>query len=125
MALTWDITNVKPHERLAYLGENDPETKKHNGWHEWPTEWKEAASATQACVFSTMAIGIGHWTEENIDEVVYRLDMYHKVTGPMLANNDGPYMVPEEHVRALVGLRTNVPYEPRNAWLIRLWGDRA
>lgn len=125
MALTWNLENVKPHERLAYLGENDPETKKYNGWNEWPTEWKNASAATQACVFGTMGIGIGHWTEENIDEVVYRMDMYQKVNGALLGNEEGPVMVEEEHVRALVGLRTNVSYEPRNEWLVRVWGERA
>lgn len=122
MALTWDVTRCEPSERLAYLGENDPETRQYNGHDSWPVEWKQAAAMTQACVFATMAIGIGSWTEETIDEVAWRLEFYQKVNGPLLANEDGPYPVPEEHVRALVGLRTNVPYEPRNAWLARTWG---
>lgn len=125
MALTWNIEDVAPSEHVAYLGENDPETRQYSGHESWPVEWKREAASTQACVFATIAIGIGKWTAENIDEVAWRMEFYQKVDGPLLANEDGAYPVTEEHVRALVGLQTNVGYEPRNKWLARLWGKSA
>ena len=123
MSLNWDIEKVAPSEHVAYLGENDPETKRYSGYDSWPSEWKNEAATTEACVWSTMAIGIGHWTDEMIDEVVWRLATYQSVNGPLMVGPEGPFPIPEEHVRALVGLSTNVPYEPRNKWLVRVFGQ--
>lgn len=94
------------------------------------TNWKEVcfvevdgrrqiAPATQALIFSTMAVGIGHLTTERLDEFHWRLQVWEKLHGFELT--------PREVVIQHIGLRTNVSYETHSKWRKRTldnsWAD--
>jgi len=94
VALTWDITGCKDHEDL--LSEEN-----------YPT--------TEAMIFATMGVGIGHITEANWAEFYARM---------IVAEYYGTEFTPAL-IRRYIGLRTNVfPTETRAKWLKRVMGSR-
>lgn len=90
MSLNYDLRLVVDHEKL------DPTLKRN-------------------MIFTTMAIGLGEWTEKNIDEVEARVSFYEALRS---LDGDGG-LAP--HVRKFVGLKTNVPNEKASTWLARMW----
>jgi hypothetical protein len=103
MALTWDITNVKDWESLK-------------SEEQWPI--------TEAFIHYTMAIGIGHWTEKRLPEIIVRmrlmgLDRFKRGN----ADNTGieTFTIGVDEIRKYIGLKTNVAYETQSKWLKRMY----
>ena len=119
MALTWDMTNVDMTNPLVDYG---PGVKEEDSTVEQNRAW----GYVEAAIFMTMGIGIGQWTEENIDEVVERVRLWEAKHGPTLTfwpeSEEKPKDVPlpEDVIRAMVGLRTNAGYEPKKKWMARV-----
>jgi hypothetical protein len=68
-------------------------------------------SDTQSIIFSTMSVGMGEITEKNWLEFYARLNIVERLGG---YNEITP-----QRLREHIGLRTNVTYEKRSAWLSR------
>ena len=115
MALTWDLTEIEGHDALCWI-----ETDEKNDDGE---PLREMAPLTNAFIWSTIAIGIGHWTSENLAEVYTRLKFLERIDGCLMyrtvdgKREDAP-LTPEQ-VASHRGLRCNVTLEPRRAWLKR------
>lgn len=96
MPLTWDITKCAD----GALIKTDAE---------WPV--------TEACIFLTVGIGIGEWTEANAAEVYGRVHLMEAIYGAMVrtmpakaekgARPVDRFLTPED-IRRRIGLRTNV-----------------
>lgn len=90
----------------------------------WSDEHK---AMTEALIFSTMSIGMGRWTAENIDEVFARLKLIEALYGALVYEmRDGKrndhHLTPED-VRRYIGLRTNVAPETRASFVKRHVSD--
>src|SRR5258708_16374594 len=72
---------------------------------EWPV--------VETIILLTPVIGLGHFTEKNIDEVVARFRFLEALQGCFITSSAKDMPVPESIIRALVGLRTNVSEETR------------
>lgn len=75
---------------------------------------------TQCIIFATMAVGVGDTSYRDGDEFVWRVQVYESLFGPSFAQGpEGLIALPEDELRKHVGLRTNVSFETRAAWLKR------
>lgn len=75
------------------------------------------APVTQGIIFTCMAVGIGHITDENADEFFARSVIWDTLHGQK------PFTI--EEVRDHIGLRTNVfPNESRAQWVKRILTDK-
>jgi len=94
MPLTWDITRCAETPETLNAGVD--------------------GTITEACIFLTMGVGIGDWTEANAAEVYGRVHLMEAIYGAMvrLPNPDGTGLtdrpITPEDVRRRIGLRTNV-----------------
>lgn len=105
------------------------ENYKETVWIPVPTEDNSEAvtmnPVTEALIFGTMSIGIGAFTDKNIDEVVARFRVIEKVHGPMLTGKGGkPHFITDEEFIAHIGLTTNVSNETRVQWSRRLFVNK-
>lgn len=94
MSLNWDLTKAEKYNALS-------DEEKDILWQE-----------TQGIIFTTMGIGIGELTEDNLAEFYAR----QKFSARM--NNFEPFTL--EQVRRYVGLKTNVSYETYASWQKRI-----
>lgn len=118
MGLRWDVTGVANHEEVCFrIAEED------DGFYGVKKGDRLLKPETDALIWLTMFTGIG-WevTEENVDEFVARVRFFEKLNGPMLHRGNESYPLPEDVIRAHVGLKTNVAPEPRVRWLLRQTG---
>lgn len=119
MALYWDLSKIKDYEKECFLGEGDNRTLK---------------PVTHSLVWATMVIGIGNWTEKDIDEVYIRVNQYERMTGPTIYVDDGNRSsssqlngeldedgyITRDEIRKHIGLSTNVARVTTARWLKRL-----
>ena len=101
MPLTYDITQC---ERIADLQYEDD-----HGWRLYPF--------AQNVVFLTMAVGIGHITEDNYLEFYARANIVERLERVSREQWTTP-----NHIKMMIGLRTNVQSETWRQWLHR-WMD--
>tara|TARA_B100001057_G_C22431988_1_gene787806 strand:+ start:154 stop:546 length:393 start_codon:yes stop_codon:yes gene_type:complete len=93
MPLHWDIGNIKDYKTVCFTGEGDD---------------AEMKTVTSTLINLTMNLGIDHWTDKNIDEVLLRLRMYESIYGKLVYNmKTGDNSLTNEVVRQHVGLHTN------------------
>lgn len=102
MSLNWNIEDVVNYEEVAIrhdsYGDNDHLTR----------EELVQSLITQAVVFRTAAVGIGHITEENAEEFTLRSKMYEEMNGMSLYIGDEDYSLTLEDITRRIGLMTNV-----------------
>lgn len=93
MSLNWDLTKIKDYKKVCWNG-------------------NEMNPRTNTLIMMTMVIGIGEITEANAPEVFARLSFYETLRGAMmgrtLKRGYKPAPFTFEHVRAHIGLSTNV-----------------
>lgn len=117
MSLDWNVTGVANHEEVCFDYDKDGN--------------RSLSPVTEAIIFLTMGCDIG-WgvTEKNVEEFVARAALWQAVNGPMIHEWDEETQthrqrtITADEIRAHVGLRTNVAYGPRDAWLLRVFGGR-
>lgn len=101
MSLNWSIEDVKDWEEIKIChnpeGSNDDLTR----------EQLVESIITQAIVFRTMAVGIGHITEENADEFYVRSKMWERLNGSTVRLAGEDYSITLKDILRRVGLRTN------------------
>lgn len=89
MSLNWDANDCDPQALLD----------------------EQARMITQAIVFATMPVGIGHITEKNHEEFFRRLTEVERLAGAYITDWDGERLVERlitlDDVRLRIGLRTN------------------
>lgn len=90
----------------------------------WSDEHK---AMTEALIFATMSIGIGRWTEQNIEDVYARLKLIEALYGCLVyemrdGKREDHHLTPED-VRRYIGLRTNVAPETRASFVKRHVSD--
>ena len=118
MALTYDLTACDLANPLLDFGEDEQND-----------EQMKNQMIVNVAILSTMGIGIGVWTPGNIAEVKLRTRLWEAAKGPLLwehdpvANKPQSKPMPEEYLDALVGMKTNVTDESRQAWLLRVFGS--
>jgi len=66
------------------------------------------ASATEALIWLTMAVGMGTITEKNWRQFYTRVSFVERVFGARRRNEKGPVFIAPEDVKAHIGLTTNV-----------------
>lgn len=91
MALNWNVT------KIANYDVNFPEEK--NG------DWN---STTFALAFALMAVGIPRISEDNVDEVFIRVNLFENATHAMRSTGDGPIYFTYKEVFQHIGFSTNV-----------------
>ncbi len=78
---------------------------------------------TESLIWTTMQVGLGSITEENIPEWLVRLDLVDRLFGTMMVRYDGDKRVnvpfTKEDLVAHIGLTTNVSKETRTKFLKR------
>jgi hypothetical protein len=79
---------------------------------EWPV--------VETIMMMTPVIGIGEFTDKNINEVVARFRYYEALHGHVLTTRGKGIPIPEKIIRSLVGLKTNVGLETRGKWQKRM-----
>ena len=69
-----------------------------------------------------MTIGIGQWSEKNIEEVWFRLKLLEQLDGAWVRGESNIWNTPltAGDVRQHIGLNTNVSYEPPTKWANRV-----
>lgn len=104
MSLNWDISDCANSEELL--------TEE-----QWPM--------TEFMIFSTMIVGIGKITEENVSEYYSRIRFYERLNGHFFKTKDefgnfeGKDFPPSE-LKKYIGLRANVSYEETEGWISRI-----
>jgi hypothetical protein len=115
MALTYEFGNIKDYPETVWIPaptEENPDAVRMN-------------PVTEALIFGTMSIGIGRFTEQNIDEVAARFRIIEKLDGPMLTDGKGKgHFLTDEEFIAHIGLYTNVSNETRAAWARRMFVNK-
>ena len=77
-------------------------------------------TVTDAIIWSTMAVGLGKITEENVPEFLARLHFVEALNGPFLRNGDlTPYPITLDILLKFVGLTTNVSNETQLTFMKR------
>lgn len=90
MALHWNIADTE------YQRQPEAQQKK-----EWPI--------VNLIILLTMPLGMGAITEKNVTEFITRIRLMEKLNGGYMHKDGGEdEPVPEEMIRKLIGLRTNV-----------------
>jgi hypothetical protein len=79
---------------------------------EWPV--------VSTIIMLTPVIGIGTFTEKNIDEVIARFRFLEALQGCFITSAGKDMPVPESIIRDLVGLKTNVTTETRGRFQKRV-----
>lgn len=103
MSLNWNVTKCKNSEELV----NEKE---------WPI--------TNALIWLTMIVGIGHITEKKVPEFLARVRFIEKLQGTYFLSKDGKNLpIEKEWVLKRVGLKTNVSDITRNQF-VKLKTDR-
>ena len=112
MPLTWDLTDITDYKQVCWITEDE-------GMGE---EKKRLDPVTHSLVMATMSISMGEITAKNADEFYARISIIDRLFGGFLIEDGKPAYLTPEHIRAHVGLRTNVSEETRAKWLKRVIG---
>ncbi len=130
MSLNWNLENIKDQENLCwewrkpYPSEGTPKDANEDGLVE------RMNGVTNGLIWSTIFVGIGEITEDNVGEFAARLKVYQEVNGDLLVGKDektgksGPVPITTEDVVAHIGLRCNVSYESDTQFIKKLVGQR-
>lgn len=104
MSLSYNLSNTK-----LWAQSHEPHTMP-----EWPV--------VNTIILVTPLIGIGSFTEKNIDEVVARIRFVEMLNGKLMYSgvSGKELAIPESIIRDLVGLTTNVANETRASFTKRL-----
>jgi hypothetical protein len=100
MALNWNLEKCKDLEEIKS---------------------KEEWGVTESIIWTTMITAIGHITENNWKEFLFRVKVIERLSGPLL-NKHGekgvePMYFTPEMIKKRIGLHTNVSTETRAAWM--------
>ena len=122
MALTWDLTKIKPPEHYKIWIDNpDPEkTEK---------ETYVLNALSEVMIFASMFVGMPKITKTNYKEFYTRLKQFEIATGQkgLLVNHNGDYRMPtREEVEWHIGLETNATAHSKRKWsseLVRMLND--
>jgi hypothetical protein len=100
MSLNWNVSKIHDYENVCWVKKEDG-SEVLNG-------------ATNCLIWSTMAVGLGEISENNLEEWLWRLEFLKGVgrTEPNLCDLD----LLEQHI----GLKCNVIDEPRGKWSNRI-----
>lgn len=103
MSLNWELSDCEDWEELK----SD---------EEWPI--------TNGIIWLTIAVDMGHITEENWEHFYSRVWLFEKVYGAFLYDANGPRPIKAEEIKRRIGLHTNVPYVPHDRWVMRkIWKE--
>ena len=80
--------------------------------HEDKREWE----ITEALIWMSLTTGIGDYSEENLPEILFRINVWEKLNGAFLTYAEGPQFMTPEMLKRRVGLHTNAGKETRAAW---------
>lgn len=94
MALTWNVTGIKDHERVTTA------PHKRGGKNQWHT-------ATESLVWLSMACGFDSITEKNVEEVAERVRMWQHVSGTIYRTSSGDLKLSLSDIHDHIGLTTN------------------
>ena len=90
------------------------EVKRSLNWNakdvpDFDRKQQENPAILNCLIWSSLSIGMGEITEDNLAEWVYRLRRFAFEEHPLIIRRDGtPYEITEETIRPWIGLRTNV-----------------
>lgn len=107
MALTWDLTEVENPDEVCWI-------KSEDGSY--------MSSVTNAIIWRTMGVDIGHITSETAALFYARSKMLDKIDGFMIHDKENPNgrSITAEEIEQHIGLRTNV----RDVLSDKKWGSR-
>jgi len=120
MSLDWNLTEIENREELCWtIAEVDSPARGITKGD------KILNPLTEGLIFATIVVGMGQLDKEGLDEFFARVSLYEKVNGAFMQEvskegeyRDRPFTL--DDLKAHVGLRTNVTYEPRSEWLERI-----
>lgn len=101
MSLNYDLTSIKDHESVCFIGGN-------------------LNTVTEGIIFSSMTVGLGEITPKNVDEWMIRLTMADKLFGTILKLDGQQRSLTRQEIEAHIGLKTNVRNEKRPSWSKRM-----
>jgi len=93
--------------RTAYAAQDEQAREQ-----EWPV--------VSVVILLTPVIGIGSFTDKNINEVVARIRFLETLRGSMIHSGGKDVALPESIIRSLVGLTTNASTETRGKFQKRI-----
>lgn len=106
MALNWDISRVKDHETVCFVGEGDK---------------RRMHGTTETLIWATMIFGQNSITEKNWEEFLFRAKFYERLNGGLRTDWSGgeprPVCLTADEIKAHIGLGTNATNYTRAAWI--------
>ncbi len=129
MSLDFDLTAIPDYMNVCYESSTDPYKHEPGDWYEQddaPGVWVRMRPVTHVLIFATMSLGMPGITEKNVNEFIMRKRLNEAFSGADLSwhetDDDGNVThhsrtITTDEIRAHVGLRTNVRYEPQARWL--------
>jgi hypothetical protein len=71
---------------------------------------------TNGLIWLSITTGIGDYSEKNLPEILFRINVWEKLNGAFLTYDTGPQFMTAEMLKRRVGLHTNAGNETRAAW---------
>lgn len=118
MPLTWDATKIK-----IYENDKDAIWQKYNvGTAE---EYEDVNVELKSLIFGTMAVGIGNLKYTNAPDYYARWKIFEKYRHFSLYvwfedDEKKEQLLTPEILKKYIGLSTNVSYESKKAWILRI-----
>jgi hypothetical protein len=116
MALTWELSKIKDYKNVCWIDDKETGERRMN-------------PVTEVLIWGTMSIGIGQFTDKNIDEVAARFRVMERIHGAFLykpaeggGKNDW-YLSDEDFIKH-IGLWCNVSDETRVRWAGRIFSNK-
>ena len=112
MSLTWDLENIKDYKTVCWKKDGDMNP------------------VTNALIWGTMGVGIGHITDKNVDEFAARFRILEKLHGAFLykpgkgGKGKVDWYLSDEDFIAHIGLWCNVSFEARTKWVARMFTNK-
>ena len=114
MPLTWDIEDIEDYKNVCWIREEE----------DLGDESKVRLNpVTEVLIWATISVSMGEITAKNADEFFARVFICDRLFGGFLIKDGKPENLTPEHIRAHIGLRTNVSEETRAKWMKRIVGD--
>jgi hypothetical protein len=94
------------------LNFNYAEVADYKELHEEQRGW----DITNGLIWLSITTGIGDYSEKNLPEILFRINVWEKLNGAFLTYSEGPQFMTAEMLQRRVGLHTNAGNETRAAW---------
>lgn len=120
MSLNYDLSVVRSTlgpEKWVTLTTSPDTQDKPEGEQKWHP-------ITDALIWLSLAVDLGHIDEKNVDEWCFRIGLLHTLSGPRSGDvtfNARSFRINRNDIVNHVGLTTNVATRSRAAWLARLF----